>query len=194
MSRKTGIFYLTIVLAVIVLALLMRDFVAEKIIVPLLEFIRVFDDLPQALLWFFVIGVIMLFEWKSLARWAFPDSRQRRSKIDQRGRIEVLADLIRRARREAYFRKKLSQYLADLTFAILAYRKGSTPKRMKKCLESGTLDIPPEMSAYFQAGYERSAAPHRDQADASMNLNPADVVAFLERQLLERQLEVDDGE
>lgn len=197
MNKKTGIFYIGITLSIIVLAMLMRDVVAGKIIVPILEFIRVFDDLPQALLWIFAIAVILLFEWKSLIRWEFPDSRARRPEIDRRGRIEELADMIQRARRETYFRKKLAQYLADLTFATLAYRRGSTPKIMKERMDSGTLDIPPEMSAYFQEGYQRGApslkrrirwAARTDKDDDSMKLHPAEVVAYLEG-----QLEVDDG-
>lgn len=191
-NRKALLFYLSIPLVIIVFAFLVMDFVGDKILVPVMEFIAVFDDLPQGLLWVFAIGVIMLFEWKSLAGWPFPDVKGRRAAVDQRGRIEVLADLIQNAHHEVYFRKKLSQYLADLTLSTLAYRRGSTPKIMKERMESGTLDIPSEMSGYFMAGYQKGTPAFKKRikwsvragrADISLKFNPAEVVEFLEQQL-----------
>ncbi len=189
---KRHIYYPTTALTVILLAFFLKDFVAGKIITPILEMIRVFDDLPQALLWFFSIGVVILFEWKNMIGWALPDSAPRPLKKRQEGRIENLADLIHRARREPYSRKKLSQYLAELTFAALAYREGSTPKVMRERLNSGTLNVPAEILDYFKAGFRKNV-PYPKKfigfltgpgpEGGPIDLDPVQVLEFLEQQL-----------
>ena len=187
--------------AIVFMALLLRDFVRDSLIIPLLKLIRFVDDLPQDLLWFFFLGIILFFAYKSLIKWEIPGFKVRRSKVNHRGQIEVLADLIGKADEGDYFRERLVQYLCELTLEILAYRERLTPAIIKERLRSGTLNVPPEIMAYLQAGLIWDSHHYRKMGrirlrsntqGSPLDLEPMRVVEFLEYQL-SYQLEVPSG-
>ncbi|MBL7174625.1 MAG: hypothetical protein ISS66_02250 [Desulfobacteraceae bacterium] len=177
-------------LTIVLLALLLRDFVRGKIIIPFLKVVRFVDDLPQDLIWFFFIGIIVFFAYKTLIKWKMPGFKSRRTQVINPGQIEVLAELIRKANQGYYFRERLTQYLCDLTLKILAHRERLTPEIMKERLKSGTLDVPPEIMVYLQAGLIWDS-PHHQKSEKTplLDLDPKLVVQFLEHQL-EYELEV----
>jgi hypothetical protein len=185
-------------LTIVLLALLLRDFVREKVIIPFLKVLRFFDDLPQDLIWFFFIGVILFFAYKTLIKWKMAGFKSRRTPVVNPGQIEVLAELMRKANQGDYFRERLAQYLGDLTLKILAHRERLTPEMIKERLKSGTLDVPPEILLYLQAGLLWDSPHHRKREkmhlrstahDSPLDLDPKRIVQFLEHQL-EYELEV----
>jgi hypothetical protein len=177
-------------LTIVLLALLLKDFVRGKVIIPFLKVLRFVDDLPQDLIWFFFIGIILFFAYKTLIKWKIPWSQSRRTQVMNQGQIEVLAELIRKANQGDYFRERLEQYLCDLTLKILAHRERLTPEIMKERLKSGTLDVPPEILAYLQAGLIWDSPHHRKREKTPpLDLDPKRIVQFLEHQL-EYELEV----
>lgn len=188
-------------LLVVVVTFLISDFVQEIIIMPLLKIFRFVENLPQDLLWFFFIGIIILFAFKSLIKWDIKSSEVRYSKIRRKGQTEELMDLIRDARDKSYFKQLLAQYLYKLTLEILAYRERIKPDVVKDRLESGTEYVPSEILAYLLAGqrwdfclYSKKGKGHfRSNApDSPLELDPEKVVEFLEQQL-GHQLEVYRG-
>jgi hypothetical protein len=177
-------------LTIVLLALLLRDFVRGKVIIPFLKVVRFVDDLPQDLIWFFFIGIIVFFAYKTLIRWKMPGFKSRRTQVINPGQIEVLAELIRKANQGNYFRERLTQYLCDLTLKILAHRERLTPEIMKERLKSGTLDVPPEIMVYLQAGLIWDSPHHRKSEKIPLlDLDTKRIVQFLEHQL-EYELEV----
>ena len=184
-----------ITISTISLALILKDFVADKIITPIWKFIMIFEDMPQALLWFLSLGFLMLIEWKSFGRWSIPWFKSRKRKRTQRGRIETLADLIQKARNKKYFKKQLARLLADLTFDVFTNSKGSTPKAIRERFDEGTLELPPEIKKYFKAGFKRveihtgkTKKKDKQHDDSAIQLDPVNVIEFIEQ-----QLEVDYG-
>ena len=174
------------------LALFLRDFVREEVVIPLLKLVRFVEDLPQNMLWFFFLGIMVFFAYKSLNKWRPPGLKVRRPKTSHRGQIELLVGLIEQARQEGYFRERLARYLGELTLETLALQERLTPEIMKEHLRSGTLDVPPEILDYLRAGLI-SDSPHygkrgkmyfRSEAQSSpLELDPGLVVEFLEHQL-----------
>ena len=73
-----------VAISTVLLALILKELVADKIITPIWKFIMIFDDMPQALLWFFSIGLLMLLEWKSFGRWSIPWFKSRKKKRVQK--------------------------------------------------------------------------------------------------------------
>ncbi len=188
---KRYLFSLAIAFTIILLTLFIKDIVREKIIVPVLEFVQIFNDLPQGLLWFFFIGILMVFEWKTLAGRFIRNFGSHHQKSDQMGRIETLSGLIRQARRDIYFKQKLSRYLGELTFVTLAYTRSLSPEIIKEQLASDRLDVAPEILAYLKAGLE-DHVPHTKKRrrfiqpvmeNYPIELDPTTVVEFLEQQL-----------
>jgi hypothetical protein len=177
-------------LTIVLLALLLKDFVRGKVIIPFLKVLRFVDDLPQDLIWFFFIGIILFFAYKTLIKWKIPWSKSRRTQVVNQGQIEVLAELIRKANQGDYFRERLAQYLCDLTLKIIAHRERLTPEIMKERLKSGTLDVPPEILAYLQAGLIWDSPHYRKREKTPLlDLDLKRIVQFLEHQL-EYELEV----
>jgi hypothetical protein len=164
--------------------------VREKVIIPFLKVLRFFDDLPQDLIWFFFIGIILFFAYKTLIKWKVSGFKSRRTQVRNPGQIEVLAELMRKANQGDYFRERLAQYLCDLTLKILAHRERLTPEIMKERLKSGTLDVPPEILVYLQAGLIWDSPHHRKREKTQLlDLDPGRIVQFLEHQL-DYELEV----
>jgi len=179
-------------LAIGLLALLLRDFVREEVLIPLLKLVRFVEDLPQNMLWFFFLGIMVFLAYKSLNKWRPPGLKARRPKTDHRGQIAVLAGLIEQARQGGYFRGRLAEYLAELTVETLAHQERLTPEITKERLRSGTLDVPPEILAYLRAGLMSDSAHYRKRGKmrfrskaqgSPLDLDPGRVVEFLEHRL-----------
>ncbi len=184
----------TIVLAVAIAltALLLKDFVRNGIVIPLLEVLQLIDDLPRMAIWLFFIGIMLIPAYTSLKERGRPAFRTRLRMKSQLGRIETLASLIRKARMGDYFRERLSRYLGELALETLAYRERLPLVEIKNRLRSGSLDLPPEIRSYLQAGLlgdysnyqENKLSFFRSEGQTSpLDLDPIRVVKFLEQQL-----------
>jgi hypothetical protein len=155
---KKKLFLIGCVITMVLLALLLKDLAREAIVIPILKVFRTFDFFPQILLWFSFVLAMFLIACKSLTRWSLPVSGIPSRKKNFEGRIEVLAGLIRKSHKGIYYKRRLSQYLGKLTLETLACRERQTAEIMKERLRSGTLDVPPEILAYLQAGIQWGSA------------------------------------
>ena len=189
---KKKLFLIGCVITMGLLALLLRDLAREGIVIPLMKAFRVFDFIPQILLWFSFILAMFLLACKSLNRWSLPVPGIPSRGKNFAGRIEVLAGLIRKSRKGIYYKRRLSQYLGKLTLETLAYRERQTREIMKERLRSGTLDIPPEILAYLQAGMQWDSASSGKrkkmgtrsvEQGSPLDLDYERVVEFLEREV-----------
>lgn len=175
--------------AVIFMALFMRDFVREGIIIPFFKLARLFQSFPQEVLWFFFLGLVVYVAAKSLKNWEIQKRKNKKTKTEQLGRIESLAILIKQARQGTYTRERLARRLGELTLQTLAYQERHSLDAMKARLRRGDLNVPPDILNYLQAGLSWEHAfhqrkgrwPFRKQILSSpLDLDPLEVVEFIE--------------
>lgn len=175
--------------AVIFMALFMRDFVREGIIIPFFRLARFFQSFPQEVLWFFFLGLVVYVAAKSLKNWEIQKRKNKKTKTEQLGRIESLAILIKQARQGTYTRERLARRLGELTLQTLAYQERHSLDAMKARLRRGDLNVPPDILNYLQAGLSWEHAfhqrkgrwPFRKQILSSpLDLDPLEVVEFIE--------------
>jgi hypothetical protein len=180
-----------ILITAIALAPLLRDFIREFVVVPLLYAFWIgqiiFDAIPQAAFWSCFLGVALLLAGASLLRPGKPRSQSREAGTIQRGRVETWANLIRQAPQEDYYQWRLAQPLRELILETLAYEARLSTKEMKQRLMDDQLDLPPEIRAYLQASLKSLTYlpaprfPFAFRGPASpLALNPEVLVQFLE--------------
>ncbi|MEE9516507.1 MAG: hypothetical protein V3V52_05355 [Candidatus Adiutricales bacterium] len=174
---------------VIFMALFMRDFVREGIIIPFFRLARFFQSFPQEVLWFFFLGLVVYVAAKSQKNWEIQKRKNKKAKTEQLGRIENLAILIKQARQGTYTRERLARHLGELTLQTLAYQERHSLDVMKARLRRGNLNVPPDIMSYLQAGLSWEHAfhqrkgrwPFRKQILSSpLDLDPLKVVEFIE--------------
>ena len=189
-----NLFIIGLGVALVLMAILLKEFVRDVIIIPLFRLIRFVDDLPQDILWFFSIGVMVFFAYKSLIHWRLPRFKDRTRKIERTGQIDAVAGLIKRSQKGGYYREHLAQYLCDLILETLAYRERVTTDIIKERLNSGTMDVPHDILSYLKAGtHEVHFARKRkgillqtDTYGSIPDLDPERIVTFLENHLEHR--------
>ena len=174
---------------VIFMALFMRDFVREGIIIPFFRLARFFQSFPQEVLWFFFLGLVVYVAAKSQKNWEIQKRKNKKTKTEQLGRIENLAILIKQARQGTYTRERLARHLGELALQTLAYQERHSLDVMKARLRRGNLNVPPDIMNYLQAGLSWEHAfhqrkgrwPFRKQILSSpLDLDPLKVVEFIE--------------
>jgi hypothetical protein len=203
-----------VLLLAIPLVLLLRDFTREILLVELLRLywvLRVFyESLPQIPLWVGFVAIVLIVALRSiLARPHFRRSAPM-PEVQRRARVHALSRRIRRSEEGEYFKWSLARELRDLILEVLAHQYRTTPEEIRQDLDTGRLDVPPEVRAYLQAGlapmYSLSDslfARLKQRLSSTMAPVPLDphleqVVKFLETQLQVRprleiisQLDVD---
>jgi branched-subunit amino acid transport protein len=173
------------------LAPLLRDFIREFVVIPLLFAFWIgqiiFEAIPQAAFWSCFLGVALLLAGATLFRPGKTRSQIHEAETIQRGRVETWANLIRQAPQEDYYQWRLAQPLRELILETLAYEARLSPKEIKQRLLDDQLDLPPEIRAYLQASLKSLTylpAPRflfgSRRPASSLALNPEVLLKFLE--------------
>ncbi|MBW2624276.1 MAG: hypothetical protein JRD68_15315 [Deltaproteobacteria bacterium] len=182
-------FLIVSMLAVGFMSIFMRGFVREGIIIPIFRLARFFQMFPREVLWFFFLGLAVYLAAKSQKNWEIKKRKDKKSQTEQSGRIRSLAAVIKQARQGTYSREKLARNLGELTLQTLAYQERRSLDAIKDRLRKGTLDVPPDIFEYLQAGlswehayHQRTGRwPFRKQVQASpLDLDPHRVIEFIE--------------
>ena len=182
-------FSIVLAAAVIFMALFMRDFVRDGVVIPFSRFVRFLQSFPQEVLWLFFLGIIVYAAAKSQKNWERQKKKNKNTKTKQLGRIESLAILIKQARQGTYTRERLARRLGELTLQTLAYQERHSLDVMKARLRRGDLNVPPDILSYLQAGLswehtfhqKKGRWPFRKQILSSpLDLDPHEVVEFIE--------------
>ena len=182
-------FLIVSVVAVGLMAIFMRGFVREGIIIPLFRMARFFQGFPQEVLWFFFLGLTMYLGAKSQKNWEIKKQKKKYSKIEQTGRIQNLAAVIKQARRGTYSRERLARILGELTLQTMAHRERHNLDAIKDRFRRGALNVPPDILAYLQAGLSWEHSVHqkkgrwffRKEVQVSpLDLDPYRVIEFIE--------------
>ena len=164
MSRRLQfILALSVPVLTLVLLFVLRDWVQETLVTPLLYVVWLAQlflaSVPQALFWA-VFLVLML----RVAAGSLRSGRQARlvrsayRSLTQRGRVQTLARWIHSARRE-YFKRQLARHLGELAVQVTQPHELLSPAEISAALRSGQMDAPPEILAYFQAGLDTYSRP-----------------------------------
>ncbi len=174
---------------VVFMALFMRDFVREGIIIPFFKIANFFQSFPQEVLWFLFLGIVVYAAAKSLKNWEIQKRKNKKTITKQPGRIESLAILIKQARQGAYTRERLARHLGELTLQALSYQERHGLDVMKARLRRGDLNVPPVILNYLQAGLSWEHAFHQRKGrwpfrkrilSSPLDLDPLEVVEFIE--------------
>ncbi|MFC1533287.1 hypothetical protein ACFLZG_03365 [Thermodesulfobacteriota bacterium] len=177
---KNRLLGIGLALAICILALLLKDFVRNGILIPLLEIFQLIKDLPQIVIWIFFIGIMLIPAFKSLDKLRPHVFERRGGKMMAHvGKIEEIARLIRNAHSsKGYFRERLARYLGEFSVDVLAYREKLSREIIMDHLESGSLDAPLEIRHYLRAGLLGDLSQKN-----TLDLDPIRLVEFLEQQL-----------
>ena len=196
-KRLQFILALSVPLATLVLLFVLRDWVQETLVTPLLYVVwlaqLLLASIPQALLWAVFLVLLLRVAAGSLrsggpARPVRPAYRA----LAQRGRVQTLARWIHSTRRE-YFKRQLARHLGEMAVQVTRPHELLMPSEISAALRSGQVDAPPDILAYFRAGLDMYSRPAgllsrlarfaRKQAPTSpLDLELEQVVRFLEHQ------------
>jgi hypothetical protein len=175
------------------LAFLVKDFVRQVIIGPLLYslwYLTLFlKSLPEFFFWALFILIALIIAGKSLTKQSDPGRNIREASVRQGGPVSVWGRMIAHAERGGYSRWQLAQSLTRLTWNILGDGERLSLYQIQERLNEGALDLPPDVQAYFQAGMLPYQPPPRfgrrnpDPRFAPLDLDPEEVVQFLEDKL-----------
>jgi len=179
-----------------ILALALPDLTREAIVVPIWYVIwmgqLLFRAIPQALLWALLFTIALVVAVRSLRKRPQFEEKPEIEPI-YTGQVHVLLRWIQHREKRGYCKHRLAQHLGRLTLETLAHQRQLTSGEIKWHL--GSLDAPPEVRAYLQAGL--TPTPSRPggrlsrlldrlgwrRATSPLDLDPEIVVQFVERQL-----------
>jgi hypothetical protein len=160
--RNRPLIIILIILGIILAALALNGFVQERIAPALLSWMwRVWlmgSGFPQVMTWAFFVAAIPVIAIFSLIRGrpsfdedAYVEERR------QSGPVQVYARLLRQAPEGDYFRMRLVRHLSKLALDTLEYRERLSHKEIRGALESGQIQVEPEVRQYLQAGWRKRA-------------------------------------
>jgi hypothetical protein len=176
------------------LALIINGTIGEVVVVPLLFLWWaaqvLYQSIPQALLWgvFVLIAVLLVansFPWSSAP--LPPVAPQTAAQ----GRVADWSRWLRDSSRDDHSRWRLAQRLSQLAVETLAFREQCPPQEISRRLGDGSLNIPPQLRTYLQAGSapywpkpkqrRRFGRPAQDAAHAEpLAIDPQQVIDYLE--------------
>jgi hypothetical protein len=180
------------------LALVLTGAMQELVVIPLLYLfwlMRVlFESIPQVVLWIGFLVIVAIVAWRSLAG-PRPVPLARQPAPSSRAPVAGWATIFERATHDDYARQMLAQRLGQLAFELQANQERPLSESIWQHLHDESLDFPPDVRAYFQAGVRMyqplptfwrrwwarisGQAPRADPLD----LDPEQVVRFLEEQM-----------
>ncbi len=154
--RKRLLLIGLVVLLAVPLALILRDFAREMVVMPFLYTIwlgrLVIQSIPQSLIWALFCMLAMLITLRSLAGRERPLQQAPGVEMGYPGQVRTWARRIYLAARGDYSGWRLAQYLERLILEVLAYRERLSTDQVKRrlALPGEELDVPPEVQAYLQ--------------------------------------------
>jgi hypothetical protein len=161
---KRGLVLLLIVaLLAVPLALALRD-ISQMMFTELMRLVwmirRQLEGLPQATLWGLLLVIVLVATVGSLFGWSQTTPGTARESARVPGQIRELSRWIRRSAERRYFRWTLSRYMTNLTWDVMAYREGTTPREIRRRVRAGETELPPAIRDFVEAsGSLRAPAP-----------------------------------
>lgn len=191
MRRRLSFLLVFIVSVGLLLTPIFQTFIREAVVIPLLYLVWVgrfiLSAVPHAALWACYVTFLLLVMTVSLLAKRQKKRKPPQLQPDQEDRVAGLAKLIEQAEQDDYFKWRLAQQLQKLSLDTLAYHTGQSIGQIRQQLRQGTLDIPPELQAYFAAGLKPLGSVVTPQklfatkhSPTALDLDPVEVGRFLE--------------
>lgn len=180
-----------------VLAYFLRNLINDKVIVPLSYLWwwigLYYHSVPENRWWVIVIVVICLMAFASIKpEWSF--DYQDLDTQPVQGPVEELMIWMMNLRHNEYYKWLIANRLGKLARSFLIQREGSDVQRLNGPLNGSSWDPPDEVRAYLKSGSNRLFANVRSASELSprphsapLNLNPQQVVEYLESQMENRR-------
>src|SRR5919199_2868524 len=172
--RKRFLLIGLLLLPVVLMAVVIQGFVRDVIVVPLFYVFwllrLLFESISQVLLWGVFIIVVVVVAGRSMVK-RVPRLQVQAAEDRRRGRVEEWLRLIQQTNQGAFGKWRLANALEQLAVDVLSCEERLEPREIRRRLENGTLEVPPEIQAYLRArmpvaSAQRHARP-RVQASAS---------------------------
>ena len=200
MKRTYLILLLLLGLALaILLGLALRGVARQAIVLPILYLAwlaeLIFRSIPGWLWWAWFLTIVAVIALRSLRGRARNAGLRRTQRLPVDGPARAWAIRVHTAKQGEYFRWRLAHDLAELALQYTAYRDHRGLAKYDRGEYIQTLNVPPDVLAYLQAGLKappwqpadrlarvtRFWRPIKD--DSPLALDPAKAVQFLEGQL-----------
>ena len=178
----------------VVLYVVVDDFVQQMLVKPVLyvSWLVAFllGSLPQLLFWIVFIIIAAILAGKSVSKEEGSRPPTGMPKAVHRGPVATWFVLLERAETQVFTRWRLSQALRNLARDLSVPKDDGNQQSQKGYARRPTLDLPPEIEAYFNAPVPRyQRAPWlrfyrggNKQATA-LDLPPENIVKYLEEEL-----------
>lgn len=191
MRRRLSFLLLFAVSAGLLLTPIFQTFIREAVVIPLLYLVWigrfVLSAIPYTVLWGCYVALLLLIMGVSLLAKRQKKRKPSQPQPDHEDRVAGLAKLIEQAEQDDYFKWRLAQQLQKLSLDTMAYHSGQPIGEIRQQLRQGTLDIPPELQAYFEAGLKPLGSVVTPQklfatkhSPTALDLDPVEVAQFLE--------------
>ena len=189
-SREfTAILIVSALLAVILLAYLLRETVKEIIVIPLLYaygYARFYlGSIPQAVIWLAAVLSIAVIAIISLRKGTVATARARTSYAARAGRVETLAGWVRLSSAGIYYNWRLANHLAGLLLRIIEQEsRGNKNQRLSirhlatELGESG-ISLPKGVADYLAGGVSLSGTQIDESQAAGISTKIGQFIAGL---------------
>lgn len=139
---------------------LLRDWIRELVVVPIAYFLwslgRVFESLPQPIVWGALVLGSLLVGLRLLAGTVtLPPSDA--FMPDSGGRVSEWLRWLELTRRGVYSRDGLARHIGDVAIAVLAHQQRCTQSEVRLRLREGILGLPQPLGAYMRAALGRGS-------------------------------------
>jgi cell division protein FtsW (lipid II flippase) len=171
------------------LFLLVKDFIRTVILEPLLYvfwFIGlILESIPQGVIWVGFILVMLIITLASFKKGEPQKSQSEMLPYSNTGRVERLARMLNRAQNNPFAKWLLASELKRVTRKLL-----TPPEQEKKSINYQELDLPPEITAFFEAQqptkwsiWEWLDNREHDETKTALDLDPDIVIQYLEKRM-----------
>lgn len=177
-----------------VLLFTVKDFMRYVIVEPLLYIVwfvsLVLGSLPQGIFWVIFIIIALVIASKSLTTGKSSKPKDEVVALRNQGSVTTWFRLLERANTQEYSKWDLARTLRKFTWEILSTDEQLTAHKEKDPWQEFTSSLPPEISAYFEAGLASFQPTARrwsrlpsNNPPRALELEPERIVEYLEKQL-----------
>ena len=184
------------ILVAIALAYLLRGFVSQVILAPMVYLYQIgsllYRALPQAIWWGVLVLFLTLIAWKTLVRRRWTYQPQMSLVGESLSRAQSWTRWVERMPQGDYSRWLFARQVADLVVSLIAQRERLSNEQARQAIKTGRVKLPPEILVYLQLGLDAPSFRHyseyvqryRYASGASpFDLDPQSIVTFLENEI-----------
>lgn len=193
--RKRLLVLALLLLPLALLTLLFKEIARTVIVQPVMYLLwlagLLWRSIPQVILWTILVVVVLRVAVGSLVvRRRRREEQLHAAGLEHWGRARIWARWVELAQQGGYYQRRLSRYLADLTFDALAQREHLSRDQVQEELAAGRLEVPTSIRTFLLAVLNERPLGRlawlkrffRAQPPA-LQISPQEILDYLETQL-----------